>query len=191
MTTLLAEAMEDINIAFLQLEFAIKLLSFCELGNVDPIKFDTDHVIVLPEGNLNFPTGHFDDADRINRAASISVLLAFSASVLVLDQAFEIARMRPDPERNDDAGRLRTLIYMVRCAQAHGIAEPRWEVRGKFSRTLEIDSNGIDISLDLHKLHGQRFNVEQIGGYTGWYRIYNAAVRLLTQSSPVPTGSHK
>jgi hypothetical protein len=35
------EALEDIEITFRQLEFAVKLLSFCECGNIDPNKFDT------------------------------------------------------------------------------------------------------------------------------------------------------
>jgi len=113
------EALEDIDIAFRQLEFAIKLLSFCEMGNINPKDFDTDHVVLLESGNLHFPPGQFSDQDSLNRAASISVLLAFSASVLVLEQGFQAIGIAPDPEASDNAGKLRALIYMVRCAQAH------------------------------------------------------------------------
>jgi hypothetical protein len=61
------------------LEFAIKLFSFCELGNINPKDFDTDHVVLLEGGNnLHFPPGQFSDQDSLNRAANISVLLALA-----------------------------------------------------------------------------------------------------------------
>jgi len=176
MTTL--EALEDIDIAFRQLEFAIKLLSFCELDHINPKDFDTDHVVLLDGGNLHFPPGQFSDQDSLNRAASISVLLAFSASVLLLDKGFEAIGIAPNPEASDNVGKLRVLIYMVRCAQAHGIADPHWEVRGKFARTITVDVAGTQISLDLAALHGQRFHIDQLGGYENWYRVRAAADRV-------------
>ena len=172
------EALEDIEIAFQQLEFAVKLLSFCELGNINPADFDTDHVVLLEGGNLHFPTGQFSDQDRLNRAASISVLLAFSASVLVLDKGFEVIGVPRDLEADDDLGKLRTLIYMVRCAQAHSITDPRWEARGKFARSITVDLGETQISLDLQAMHGQRFHIDQLGGYENWYRIRAAADRI-------------
>lgn len=158
------EALEDIDIAFRQLEFTIKLLSFCELGNVNPTEFDRDHIVLLEGGNLHFPTGQFSDQDSLNRAASISVLLAFSASVLVIDKGFEVIGVPPDPESNDDLSKLRALIYMVRCALAHSIADPRWEARGKFARTISLDLDGAQIPpLDLQALNGQRFHISLLG----------------------------
>jgi hypothetical protein len=88
---------------------------------------------LLEGGNLLFPPGQFSDQDSLNQAASISVLLAFSASALVLEKGFEAMGIARDPEASDNVGKLRTLIYMVRCAQAHGIADPHWEARGKFA----------------------------------------------------------
>jgi hypothetical protein len=172
------EALEDIEIPFRQLEFAIKLLSFCGLRNINPKDFDTDHVLSLEGGNLNFPLGQFSDQDSLNRAASISVLLAFSASVLVLDKGFEVIGIAPNPEATDNVGKLRALIYMVRCAQAHGIADPHWEVRGKFARSMTVDLAGAQILLDQAALHGRRFHIDQLGGYENWYRIRAAADRV-------------
>jgi hypothetical protein len=180
MTMSISETLEDVEIGFRQLEFAIRLLSYCELGHVKPSDFDTDHLVMLEGGSLHFPSGHFSTADEMNRAASIAVLLAFSASVLVLDKAFEVAGMKPDPEASDNIVRLRTLVYMLRCTQAHGPADPRWEVRGKYIRTLTVDLDGIAVSLDLAALNGQPFIIDQIGGYQNWYRIRNMAVRELS-----------
>jgi hypothetical protein len=177
------EALEDIDIAFRQLEFSIKLLSFCELGNINPKDFDTDHIVMLEGGSLNFPIGHFSDADSLIRGASICVLLEFSASVLVLDKGFEIIGIKPDPEATDDLGKLRALIYMVRCAQAHGIADPRWEARGRFARSITVDLHGTPVTLDLQKLNGERFHIDQLGGYLNWYRIRDAADQIFSAAS--------
>jgi hypothetical protein len=178
--TPLTNALEDIAIAFKQLEFAIKLLSYCELGHIKPHEFDTDHLIQLEHGNLHFASGTFSTADDIVRAASITVLQAFSATVLVLDKAFEVNGVPSNPQAGDPQGLLRTLIYMVRCAQAHGLADPRWEVRGKYRRLLELDIEGERLSLDLAALDGQPFVIDQIGGYETWYRIYAMTKRLLS-----------
>jgi hypothetical protein len=145
------------------------------LGHVKPSNFDTDHLTQLPNGSLHFPSENFSDDESIWRAASINVVMAFGASVLALDQAFEAFGITCDPEAVDNVTRLRTLVYMVRCAHAHRIADPRWEVRGKYLRTLVVDLGGDVISLDLRALNGAGFDVELIGGYVGWYRIRDLA----------------
>ena len=176
----LREALTDVEIVFLQLEFAIKLLSFCELGKIDPSAFDSDHFVKLEDGNLHFPSGHFSDAGNLTRAASVHVSLAFGASALALDKAFEVAKITCDPESNDNICRLRALIHMVRCAYAHGIAEPRWMALGKFRRAIVVDLDGCQIRLDLQTLDGKDFEFEQIGGHRNWYRIRDVSVRVLS-----------
>jgi Family of unknown function (DUF5677) len=178
-TEALKHALEDVEIAFTQLEFVIKLLSYSELGHIKPEDFDTDHLVKLERGSLHFPIGKFSSQDAIVRAASITVLQAFSATVLVLDKAFEAKGMQPNPEASDAGELLRTLIYMVRCAEAHGLADPRWEVRGRYRRVLKFDIEGEQLSLDLAALDGQPFAIEQIGGYKTWYRLHAVAMRLL------------
>jgi hypothetical protein len=136
---------------------------------------------LLEGGSLHFPIGHFSDADSLIRAASISVLLAFSASVLVLDKGFKVIGLKPDPEASDNVRKLRALIYMLRCAQAHGIADPRWEAHGKYARTITVDIDGAPIPpLDLQALNGERFHIDQLGGYQNWYRIRNAATEVFS-----------
>lgn len=173
------EALQDVEIAFWQLEFSIKLLTFCELKKLDPSEFDTDHLVKLEEGNLHFPSGHFSDSDNIIRAANVSVALAFGASALALDKAFETAEIPPDPESDNNVARIRTLIYMVRCAYAHGIAEPRWEIRGNYRRAMSVELEGIITHLDLKKLDGKVFDFKHIGGHSNWNRMRDAAMQVL------------
>lgn len=174
------EAIEDVEIGFRQLEFAIKLLSYIELGKINPADFDTDHLVQLGSGDLHFPSINFQSQDALVRAASINVIMAFSTTTLVLDQAFEALGMKHDFQATDYAGKLRLLVYMVRCAYAHGIAYPRWNVTNKKAGLLTVTIEGQTITLDLPRLHGQVFDVSQIGGYENWYRIRNAAQRLFS-----------
>ena len=174
------EALQDIEIAFLQLEFAIKLLSYCELRKIDPSDFDTDHTVLLDKGNLGFPTGHFSDPDNIIRAAGVSVSLAFGGTALALDKAYEVAGMEPEPSSENKLIKLRTLVYMVRCAYAHGIAEPKWEVRGRYLRTISVELNDRLIDVDLTALQGQVFDFNHIGGHQNWFAIRNETVSALS-----------
>jgi hypothetical protein len=175
------EALEDAEIAFRQLEFSIKLLSFCEMGNINPSAFDTHHLIALKGGNISLPPGNFSDQDSLVRAANIGVVITFGASVLALDQAFEAAGIKPDPASTADTVRLRTLVYMVRCAHAHAFAAPAWEVRGTYRRSLAVNLGTRSITVDLPTLHGQPFDIDQhLGGYPAWYLIRDEAVAALT-----------
>ena len=176
----LQEALEDVDIAFHQLEFAIRLLSYCELGNLDLHEFDQDHLTMLPAGSLHFPRGKFADVDSVVAAASVNVLITFSASVLVLDQAFEAAGIKFDPQPSDDIVRLRTLVYMVRCAHAHRLADPQWHVSPKYRQRMMLTVDGMNIDLDLAVLDQASFDIEAIGGYLGWYRIRDAALRAIS-----------
>jgi hypothetical protein len=179
----IAQALEEIQIAIRYFVFTIKLLSYCEGGKLNPKDFDTYHIVRLQGGTLRFPTGQFSDTVSLIREANIGVLIAFSASVFALDKGFEVAVIKPDAEAKENLGRLRTLIYMIRCAEAHGIADPHWEVRGNFARSFSVDLEGTQISLDLKALHGQRFHIDQLGGYVNWCRICAASLEHLEKLS--------
>ena len=86
------EAVEDVEIGFQQLEFAIKLLSYIELGKINPVDLDTAHLVQLGTANLHLPSVNFQTTDALVRAAQINLIIAFSATTLVLDQAFDAIR---------------------------------------------------------------------------------------------------
>jgi hypothetical protein len=50
---------------------------------------------------------------------------------------------------------------------------------GRKSAQGTLGLGGFPFSLDLRPLHGQPFDVEQIGGYANWYRMMNEALRVL------------
>lgn len=189
----LTDALEDVRIAFLQVEYAIRLLTYCEGGKIDTKEFDTDHTILLEKGNLGFPSGHFSDPDNVVRAANVSVALALGASALALDKAFQEADLKPDPLSDDNLVRLRTLVYMVRCAYAHGIAAPKWEVFDKYKTTLTVGVTSGRIEIDLPSLHGKEFDFGHIGGHHIWFEIKDETLAALSCNAPhlIPeTGAH-
>ena len=83
----LDDALVDVSIAFLQVEFSIKLLSYCELDRIRPAEFDTHQVVLLEQESLAFPIGRFSTQEEIVRAAMVAVSLALAGSALTLDKA--------------------------------------------------------------------------------------------------------
>lgn len=175
----ICEAIEDLDIAIRQVEFAIRLLSFCELGHIDPRKFDTNHITLLEEGSLFFPSGKFLTVDEITKAAKIGVLQSVAALTLVLDQLFESAGRELSPESDENIDCLRTLIYMMRCAHAHKTASPKWKAKERYCRNLTVDVGDCKISIDLKSLNGEAFDIDQIGGYENLFRIYKKSVQVI------------
>ena len=113
---------------------------------------------------------------------SPSVSLALGASALVLDKAWEMAGILPNPQSADGRVKLRTLVYMVhmvRCADAHGLADPKWEVRGGYRQVLEVGLPGAPLTLDLRDLHGQAFDFDLLGGHARWFEIRDASVATI------------
>ena len=176
----LDDALVDVDIAFLQVEFSIKLLSYCELEKINPAELDTNQIVLLEHQNLIFPPGKFSKPEDIVRAASVTVSLALGASALTLNKAWEVAGIRPGPRSEDGTVKLRTLIYMVRCAYAHSLADPKWEVQGDYMQVLDVDLPSGPLRLDLRELHGQGFDFAELGGHARWFEIHDASISTLT-----------
>ena len=77
---------------------------------------------------------------------------------------------------------------MVRCAYAHGLADPKWEVRGGFRQVLEVDLPGKPLTLDLRKLHGRGFDFDVMGGHTRWFDIRDASLAKISALSALDGG---
>lgn len=176
----LKEALVDVEISSLHVEFAIRLLSCCEREVIDAAEFRTTHVVLLETGRLEFPAGNFTNTSDIVRAASVNVSAAIGTSALTLDKAWEVAGIQPSPDSEDETVKLRTLAYMIGCAYAHGIADPRWRVKGSYRRLFQINLRSGLLELDLPILNCQRFDFNVLGGHTKWFEILDMSVTALT-----------
>ena len=181
----LPEALEDIRIAFLQVEFAIKLLDFCESGKLEPSEFDTDLQVQGKRLNLELPQGHFSDRRSIVNAASVMVLSTLGSSSIVLDKAWEVARICPKPKSQNEKDMLRTVVYMVRCAFAHGPADPKWKVKGEYCRVFRLTLPSGTLELDLRELDGEQFDFSQLGDHRIWFDIRDLTLKVLQNGNQV------
>jgi hypothetical protein len=175
------EALADVGHAFRHLEFAVRLMCYCELNHLDLERFDSDVSILLERENVAFPSGTFATTQATVSAAQAVVGVCFGVSAIVLDAAFDVAGLKNRPASRLDADELRTLVRMVRCAFAHNPAMPVWEARGNdYSRELSFVLGDASLSVDLASFHGQAFEYNHLGGFANWLRIRDAAVSLIS-----------
>ncbi len=76
--------------------------------------------------------------------------MCFGVTAITLNRALEDARIKSNPNDQSEKGCLRTLIYMIRYAFAHNMIEPRWKVKRKYMKKIELNLNLI-FCLQRHK----------------------------------------
>ncbi len=175
----LDHAIHDVEHAFRLLEFSIRVLTYFELGKVDLHLFGQDTTIQLDEENLTFDDGHFSSGEEAELAAKIAVGASFGTSAIALDNLFEATDLNRNPASNDEFYLLWTLIYAVRNAFAHGVADPRWVVKGKYQREIEISIAGRKTVINLAALDGHEFDYSHIGGFAKWFQIKDRVLALV------------
>jgi hypothetical protein len=182
----ITEALSDVDYAFRHLEFAIRLMCYCESGHIDLSRLDTDLSILLERENVSFPSGTFSNIEAVIPASQALVGMAFGTSAMVLDAAFDAAGLKRRPQSRQPNDELRTLVYMVRCAFAHNPALPLWEARGQeHARVLSLLVGGTPLSINLASLHGQAFDYDHIGGFAMWLRIRSVSETLIRDAQPI------
>ena len=172
----LRDAIGNVKTALAQIHFTVKLLEYCERGELDLPTFDK--TVVIKKDFLRFPTGHFSKKDEVVHAAKISFKLAVASSAFTLDEAWKVVEKKHGKTAMEKYKDLQDLVYMVRCAFAHGIATPRWEAKGRYRRVLNVDLPEGAIELDMRTLDGKPFDLEDLGGYRRWVEIIHQIRKL-------------
>jgi hypothetical protein len=171
---------EQVHQAFLHLCWAIKLDSYLKVHPpANKVDFDNHQSILDPTDTLHLPDNQFDTINDILLGAENSIRLSAGALFLALDTALEEAGFKTDPSAQDAFGQLRILIYMCRCAFAHNVLAPHWNVNGQYRRQLKIALSSISLQLDLNQLAGQPFDIHQIGGYSQLFKIKDHILQIL------------
>lgn len=173
------EILKNIDQAFLQLEYAIKLLNYMELRTIDKDEFDTNIVITGKKENISFNHSAFNTYDDLILGAENNVLITVGFTCIVLDTSLQSIGIKPNHSDRSSDGMLRNLIYMIRCAYAHDMMHPKWEVRGNYAQPLEIQLKSDTLKVDLSKKHSQLFNIEDIGGYENYFHIKELVCKMI------------
>jgi hypothetical protein len=176
---------EQVQQALLQLCWAIKLHSYLSLHPpVNKADFDNPHSILDPTDALFLPGDQFNTDNDILLGAENCILLSVGALFLALDTALDQAGIKNNPLAQDSFGQLRILIYMGRCAFAHNVLAPRWEVRGKYCRQLTIAADSVSVELDMNQRAGKSFDIKQIGGYSMLFKITDLVLQKIARVFP-------
>jgi hypothetical protein len=181
-------ATESVEQAFLQLTFAIKLLTYIELGRIQKAEFDGDVLILLKRRNLRFREQTFRSDNDLVSAAQNNYTLTLGFTSIVLESAMTAAGMPADLPTSSPHRDLRALVYMIRCAFAHDMMHPRWEARGPFARVLDVDLPSERLRVEVEALNGQPFDPIQIGGIEAYFEIKDAVITLVEHSAGFASG---
>lgn len=174
--------LETIDQVFLQFEFNLKVMAYFELNKVDKNDFDTDLTILDDKNNIVYPNSSFHTYDDLILAAQNNVSMCFGVTAITLDTALADAGIDRNPDDLSEKGCLRTIIYMVRCAFAHNMMEPKWEVRGNYNKSIELNLNNIRLLIDLPQLNGKVFEYNDIGGTDNWLTIKELTKKIIADS---------
>lgn len=165
--------------AFANVEFAWKLLVYGESGGIDLERLDMPITFQDENGRPFFiPTDRiFHDRDDLLHALHNNLTIAFGAAAITLNRAIEEAgHRRQNGAFQSEEEQCIALVYQVRNAFAHDIAEPRWEIRNPaFAREYSVGGRGFD----LRELHGRPFRHEDFGVESLFYLWDFAKLRLL------------
>src|SRR5437879_5621718 len=122
--------MRYLDTAFAHVEFAIKLTQAAEDGLLSLETIDRPLSIDEGGGALLVLHDHvLQSPDDLILACQNYVTMAFGAAAITLNRCREeaIGKKLPDPIASE-CDQWAALVYQIRNAFAHDIAEPRWEI---------------------------------------------------------------
>ena len=172
-------SVDKIDQAFLQFAFAIKLLTFFEMKKVDKQQFDVETTIILKRKNIHLKDNTFQLYDDLINAAVNNLNITLGATAIILDESLTSGGFKHSYADKSEQGQIRTLVYMIRCAFAHNMIEPMWEIRGGYLQTIKLNILNENIEVRLNELNGKPFSVDQIGGHDVYIEIKDKLISLL------------
>lgn len=162
--------MRYLDTAFAHLQFAIKLNQAAEEGRLSleeidrPLSVDEGGgaMLVLQDRVLNTP-------DDLILACQNYITMAFGAAAITLNRCREeaIGKKLPDPVVSE-CDQWAALVFQIRNAFAHDIAEPRWQVNNP---THLREFKVAKLCVDLRPLNGTHFDYAHIGGAQGLFLL--------------------
>lgn len=170
---------EKIEQAFLQLSFAIKLLTYFELNYVIKEQFDSETTIQLKRKNINLPSNTFQTYNDLLFAAENNFNITVGATAIIMDESLSSAGIIHSSNDLTTNGQLRSLIYMIRCAFAHNMIQPIWQVKPDYRREFRLTLLKNIIVIKLNELHGKPFKMEQIGGHDVYWEIKDQILKMI------------
>ena len=159
--------MRYIETAFDQLAFAIKLMQAAEDGRLDLESIDRPLTIAEGQSVLVLPDRVLGSVDDLIHVCQNYVTIAYGAAAITLNRCREEASVSlPNPILTE-ADEWVALVYQIRNAFAHDIAEPRWQINARYAREYKIGW----VEADLRGLDGVLFEYAHVRGPEGLFRL--------------------
>lgn len=153
--------MKYLPTAFAQLQFALKLYHYALDGMINreeldsSLTFEDDGMVVV------LPDQIFDSHDDMILAFENQVSIAFGAAAITLNKSREEAGLTLPEVIESERDQFIALVYQIRNAFAHDIAEPKWEIRNpRYQRVYEVAGRKVDLT----DMNGKVFDYKSIGG---------------------------
>lgn len=159
--------MKYIDTAFGQLQFAIKLMQAAEDGSLDIDAIDRP--LTLHEGPSVFVLHDrvLDSPNDLVLACQNLVTVSFGAAAITLNRCREEAGIELPSPIMTEADCWIALVYQIRNAFAHDIAEPRWAINDRYRREYIVER----VRADLRGLDGALFEYSAVGGIDGFFSL--------------------
>lgn len=158
--------MNYLETAFGQLSFAWKLYNYGQKGKIDLEELDEEltfqsnsMVFVVPKA--------INDPNDLQIALENNLTITFGAAAITLNRVREeIGIGLPNPI-NTEEEQCVAMIYQIRNAFAHDIAEPRWKLNDRYRRQYQFAG----MKFNLVDKDGCPFRYEDLGGPDAFFRI--------------------
>lgn len=156
--------MKYLDTAFAQLSFAWKLYHYALDGRIS--LDDLDQPLVIESEDRRFvlatlPDKIFHGANDMVHAFTNNVTIAYGAAAITLNRCREEQKIDLADPIVTAQDQWAAVIYQVRNAFAHDIAEPRWNIiRPRYARLYDLG----DFQIDLTNLRTKPFEYADLGG---------------------------
>lgn len=110
------------------------------------------------------------DSKGVKATAKNIEIATEQSLVIIVDCAMDVVFGRkPIINFEDDIGAARATVYMLRCAFAHSIYNPIWQVTRHYRHVCEVKEIGLKV--DLTELDGKESHPNQLGGWGGFLSL--------------------
>lgn len=163
--------MKYIDTAFKQLAFAWKLYNYALEGRINVDELDKSLTFTEDRSILVLPDKVLDSPDDLILALENNLTITFGAAAITLNRCREEAEVELSDPIVTEIDQFTSVVYQIRNAFAHDIAEPRWNItNARFARKYIFGGIKVDLSAVSTKI----FEYNDIGGIEAlfWMKEY-------------------
>ncbi len=161
------DTVRHLDTAFRQLSFAIKLMQAAEDGLLDLESIDRPLTVVDGPSVLVLDDRVLATSDDLILACQNLVTITYGAAAITLNRCREEASVPLPYPIKTEWDQWAALVYQIRNAFAHDIAEPTWRIDRRYARVYEVGH----VRADLRTRDRTTFEYTDVGGPDGLFLL--------------------